>query len=113
MFSVLHTVVLRALPYPRASELAMIRTHLMLQNQPDGTSMPNLSRLAAREQDLRGDDVLSAHCGERRHLRRTRRAAAGTGRPGWSGLLRGCRDAAAHRPHALPDDFDRAIAWSC
>ena len=41
MFSVLHTVVLRALPYPRASELAMIRTHLMLQNQPDGTSLPN------------------------------------------------------------------------
>jgi putative ABC transport system permease protein len=41
MFSVLHTVVLRALPYPRAGELAMIRTHLMLQNQPDGTSLPN------------------------------------------------------------------------
>jgi len=41
MFSVLHTVVLRALPYPRANELAMIRTHLMLQNQPDGTSLPN------------------------------------------------------------------------
>jgi putative ABC transport system permease protein len=41
MFSVLHTVVLRALPYPRATELAMIRTHLMLQNQPDGTSLPN------------------------------------------------------------------------
>jgi predicted permease len=41
MFSVLHTVVLRSLPYPRANELAMIRTHLMLQNQPDGTSLPN------------------------------------------------------------------------
>ena len=41
MFSVLHTVVLRALPYPRANELAMIRTHLVLQNQPDGTSLPN------------------------------------------------------------------------
>jgi predicted permease len=41
MFSVLHTVVLRALPYPRANELAMIRTHLILQNQPDGTSLPN------------------------------------------------------------------------
>jgi predicted permease len=41
MFSVLHTVVLRALPYPRPNELAMIRTHLMLQNQPDGTSLPN------------------------------------------------------------------------
>ena len=41
MFSVLHTVVLRALPYPRANELAMIRTHLMLENQPDGTSIPN------------------------------------------------------------------------
>jgi predicted permease len=41
MFSVLHTVVLRALPYPRANELAMIRTHLLLQNQPDGTSLPN------------------------------------------------------------------------
>jgi putative ABC transport system permease protein len=34
-------VALRALPYPRANELAMIRTHLMLQNQPDGTSLPN------------------------------------------------------------------------
>jgi MacB-like periplasmic core domain len=41
MFSVLHTVVLRALPYPRANDLAMIRTHLMLENQPDGTSIPN------------------------------------------------------------------------
>jgi putative ABC transport system permease protein len=41
MFSVLHTVVLRALPYPRADELAMIRTHLILQDQPDGTSLPN------------------------------------------------------------------------
>src|SRR5687767_10987649 len=43
MFSVLHTVVLRALPYPRPNELAMIRTHLLLQNQPDGTSIPNWS----------------------------------------------------------------------
>jgi len=41
MFGVLHTVVLRPLPYPRANELAMIRTHLMLENQPDGTSIPN------------------------------------------------------------------------
>ena len=41
MFSVLHTVVLRTLPYPRANELAMLRTHLVLQNQPDGTSLPN------------------------------------------------------------------------
>jgi predicted permease len=41
MFSVLHTVLLRALPYPRANDLAMIRTHLIRQNQPDGTSLPN------------------------------------------------------------------------
>ena len=41
MFSVLNTVVLRDLPYARPNELAAIRTHLLLQNQPDGTSLPN------------------------------------------------------------------------
>jgi len=41
MFGVLYAVVLRPLPYPRSHELAMIRTHLILQNQPDGTSLPN------------------------------------------------------------------------
>jgi predicted permease len=41
MFSVLNTVVLRDLPYARPHELAAIRTHLLLQNQPDGTSIPN------------------------------------------------------------------------
>src|SRR6185295_11902439 len=37
MFSVLNTVILRDLPYARPHELAAIRTHLLLQNQPDGS----------------------------------------------------------------------------
>src|SRR4029453_17574092 len=42
MFSVLNAVVLRPLPYDRPGELAMLTTHLIAQNQPDGTSPPNL-----------------------------------------------------------------------
>lgn len=42
MFSVLNAVVLRPLPYARPDELAMLTTHLIAQNQPDGTSVPNL-----------------------------------------------------------------------
>lgn len=41
MFSVLNAVVLRPLPYDRPGELAMLATHDMLQNQWDGTSVPN------------------------------------------------------------------------
>ena len=42
MFSVLHAVVLRPLPYARPGELVSLNTHLMAQNQWDGTSMANL-----------------------------------------------------------------------
>jgi putative ABC transport system permease protein len=42
MFSVLNTVVLRPLPYARPAELAMVTTHEIAQNRPDGTSLPNL-----------------------------------------------------------------------
>ncbi len=41
MFSVLHAVVLRPLPYARPGELATISTHLIAQNRWDGTSMAN------------------------------------------------------------------------
>jgi predicted permease len=41
MFSVLHAVVLRPLPYARPHELAVVATHRMLQNQFDGTSGAN------------------------------------------------------------------------
>src|SRR5687767_4187606 len=41
MFSVLNAVVLRPLPYARPGELAMLSTHLIAQNQWDGTSMAN------------------------------------------------------------------------
>ena len=41
MFSVLNAVVLRPLPYDRPGELAMLATHDILQNQWDGTSVPN------------------------------------------------------------------------
>ena len=41
MFSVLNAVVLRPLPYARPGELARVSTHLMSQNQWDGTSVAN------------------------------------------------------------------------
>ena len=41
MFSVLASVVLQPLPYARPGELASLSTHLMRQNQFDGTSMAN------------------------------------------------------------------------
>ena len=42
MFSVLQATVLRPLPYARPAELAILTTHTMVHDQPDGTSPPNL-----------------------------------------------------------------------
>ena len=42
MFSVLHAIVLRPLPYANPGELAVLTTQLMGQNRPDGSSIPNL-----------------------------------------------------------------------
>src|SRR5215203_6059263 len=42
MLSVLQGMVLRPLPYPRANELALLRTHRIAQNQFEGSSIPNM-----------------------------------------------------------------------
>ena len=42
MFSVLHAIVLRQLPYASPDELVMLSSHLIAQNRADGTSVPNL-----------------------------------------------------------------------
>jgi putative ABC transport system permease protein len=41
MFSVLHAIVLRPLPYARPGELMRLTSHLIAQDRPDGTSMAN------------------------------------------------------------------------
>jgi predicted permease len=42
MFSVLHAVVLRPLPYAAPDELVTVTSHLMVQDRPDGSSLANL-----------------------------------------------------------------------
>ena len=42
MLSVLQGMVLQPLPYPRANELALLRTHRIAQNQFEGSSIPNM-----------------------------------------------------------------------
>jgi putative ABC transport system permease protein len=41
LFGVLHAVVLRPLPYGNPDQLALVLTHNIAQNLPDGTSLPN------------------------------------------------------------------------
>lgn len=54
MFSVLQAVVLRALPYQDADRLAVVSTHLMLQDRPDGTSMANFLDWRAQSRTFAG-----------------------------------------------------------
>ena len=54
MFSVLDAVVLRPLPYPDPNELATVSTHLITQNQWDGTSLPNFLDWSAQSQSFAG-----------------------------------------------------------
>ena len=42
MLSVLQGMVLRPLPYPRANELALVRSHRIAQNQFEGSSIANM-----------------------------------------------------------------------
>src|SRR5688572_20873526 len=43
MWSVLHGVVLRPLPYAKPGELVVLSTHRMAQDQFEGTSIPNMT----------------------------------------------------------------------
>ena len=82
MFSVLNGVVLRPLPYSRPHEIAVLATHRMLQNQFDGTSRRELSRLAATEPIVRRHGAVPPHQRQPGRVRRRRRAAARAGRSG-------------------------------
>ena len=64
-----------------------------------------LSRLAAAEPPVRGDDVLPADERQRRHVCRHRRATARAGGPGRPRVLHAARHSAAHRK----DLFARGI----
>lgn len=52
IFSVLHAVLLRPLPYAKPDRLAMVLTHNIAQNQPDGTAIPDLEDWEAQSESF-------------------------------------------------------------
>ena len=52
VFSVLHAVVLRPLPYADPDTLAMVLTHNIAQNQPDGTAIPDAEDWRAQSESF-------------------------------------------------------------
>ena len=66
ILSVLQGMVLQPLPYPRANELALLRTHRIAQNQFEGSSIPNM-------QDWRSQGSFRRNVGLSAHQRQLRR----------------------------------------
>ena len=76
MLSVLQGMVLRPLPYPRANELALVRSHRIAQNQFEGSSIANMQDWRSQAKLVRRNVGLSAHQRQLRRPHGQRRADA-------------------------------------
>ena len=96
MFSILNAVVLRPLPYARPAEFAILTTHDIVQNQWDGTSVPNFLDWREQSASFAGMTFYRRTHVSQVTFRKRRRAATGSGGSGRPGILRTSRCGAAH-----------------